>query len=120
MSAALDVLLAAQQAYFAEEASAQAAYAAQQAQTSAAADDTTADAAADDTASDDMAMEEETVDLSGFVATEAMNRLSAEVDSAYAALCEQIKAVFPALTDECARHAQVDDHGYCRHPERPL
>lgn len=91
MSAALDVLLAAQQAYFAEEASAQAAYAAQQAQTS---------AAADDTASDDMAMEEETVDLSGFVATEAMNRLSAEVDSAYAALCEQIKAVFPALTDD--------------------
>ena len=71
MSAALDVLLAAQQAYFAEEASAQAAYAAQQAQTSAAAD-----------------------------ATEAMNRLSAEVDSAYAALCEQIKAVFPALTDD--------------------
>ena len=100
MSAALDVLLAAQQAYFAEEASAQAAYAAQQAQTSAAVDDTTADAAADDTASDDMAMEEETVDLSGFVATEAMNRLSAEVDSAYAALCEQIKAVFPALTDD--------------------
>lgn len=47
-----------------------------------------------------MAMEEETVDLSGFVATEAMNRLSAEVDSAYAALCEQIKAVFPALTDD--------------------
>lgn len=100
MSAALDVLLAAQQAYFAEEASAQAAYAAQQAQTSAAADDTAADAAADDTASDDMAMEEETVDLSGFVATEAMNRLSAEVDSAYAALCEQIKAVFSALTDD--------------------
>lgn len=100
MSAALDVLLAAQQAYFAEEASAQAAYAAQQAQTSAAADDTAADAAADDTASDDMAMEEETVDLSGFVATEAMNRLSAEVDSAYAALCEQIEAVFPALTDD--------------------
>lgn len=56
--------------------------------------------AADDTASDDMAMEEETVDLSGFVATEAMNRLSAEVDSAYAALCEQINAVFPALTDD--------------------
>lgn len=45
MSAALDVLLAAQQAYFAEEASAQAAYAAQQAQTSAAVDDTAADAA---------------------------------------------------------------------------
>ncbi len=106
MSEALDVLLAAQQAYFAEEASAQAAYAAQQAQTETAADDAAAvdasadDTASDDMASDDMAMEEETVDLSGFVATEAMNRLSADVDSAYAALCEQIKAVFPALTDD--------------------
>ena len=45
-------------------------------------------------------MEEETVDLSGFVATEAMNRLSAEADDAYGALCGQIKAVFPALTDD--------------------
>ena len=111
MSAALDVLLAAQRAYFAEEASAQAAYAAQAAQSApaddaaaaaddaaAAADDTAA--AADDTAEDDMTMEEETVDLSGFVATEAMNRLSAEADDAYGALCEQIKAVFPALTDD--------------------
>ena len=104
MSAALDVLLAAQRAYFAEEASAQAAYAAQAAQSApaddaaAAADD--AAAAADDTAEDDLTMEEETVDLSGFVATEAMNRLSAEVDDAYGALCGQIKAVFPALTDD--------------------
>ena len=97
MSAALDVLLAAQRAYFAEEASAQAAYAAQAAQ-SAPADD--AADAADDTAEDDLTMEEETVDLSGFVATEAMNRLSAEVDDAYGALCGQIKAVFPALTDD--------------------
>ena len=80
-----------------EEASAQAAYAAQAAQ-SAPADD--AAAAADDTAEDDLTMEEETVDLSGFVATEAMNRLSAEVDDAYGALCGQIKAVFPALTDD--------------------
>ena len=97
MSAALDVLLAAQRAYFAEEASAQAAYAAQAAQ-SAPADD--AAAAADDTAEDDLTMEEEPVDLSGFVATEAMNRLSAEADDAYGALCGQIKAVFPALTDD--------------------
>ena len=97
MSAALDVLLAAQRAYFAEEASAQAAYAAQAAQ-SAPADD--AADAADDTAEDDLTMEEETVDLSGFVATEAMNRLSAEADDAYGALCGQIKAVFPALTDD--------------------
>ena len=87
MSAALDVLLAARAGVFRRRSGAQAAYAAQQAQTSAAVDDTTADAAADDTASDDMAMEEETVDLSGFVATEAMNRLSAEVDSAYAGDC---------------------------------
>ena len=111
MSAALDVLLAAQRAYFAEEASAQAAYAAQAAQSApaddaaAAADDAAAAAddaaaAADDTAEDDLTMEEETVDLSGFVATEAMNRLSAEADDAYGALCEQIKAVFPALTDD--------------------
>ena len=109
MSAALDVLLAAQRAYFAEEASAQAAYAAQAAQSApaddaAAADATAADATAadatDDTAEDDLTMEEETVDLSGFVATEAMNRLSAEVDDAYGALCGQIKAVFPALTDD--------------------
>ena len=97
MSAALDVLLAAQRAYFAEEASAQAAYAAQAAQ-SAPADD--AAAAANDTVEDDLTMEEETVDLSGFVATEAMNRLSAEADDAYGALCGQIKAVFPALTDD--------------------
>ena len=62
MSAALDVLLAAQRAYFAEEASAQAAYAAQAAQ-SAPADD--AAAAADDTAEDDLTMEEESVDLPG-------------------------------------------------------
>ena len=106
MSAALDVLLAAQRAYFAEEASAQAAYAAQAAQSApaddaaAAADDAAAADAADDTAEDDLTMEEETVDLSGFVATEAMNRLSAEVDDAYGALCGQIKAVFPALTDD--------------------
>ena len=99
MSAALDVLLAAQRAYFAEEASAQAAYAAQAAQ-SAPADDAAAADAADDTAEDDLTMEEETVDLSGFVATEAMNRLSAEADDAYGALCGQIKAVFPALTDD--------------------
>ncbi len=99
MSAALDVLLAAQRAYFAEEASAQAAYAAQAAQ-SAPADDAAAADATDDTAEDDLTMEEETVDLSGFVATEAMNRLSAEVDDAYGALCGQIKAVFPALTDD--------------------
>ena len=99
MSAALDVLLAAQRAYFAEEARAQAAYAAQAAQSAPADDAATADAA-DDTAEDDLTMEEETVDLSGFVATEAMNRLSAEVDDAYGALCEQIKAVFPALTDD--------------------
>ena len=71
-----------------------------QAAQSAPADDAAAADAADDTAEDDLTMEEETVDLSGFVATEAMNRLSAEADDAYGALCEQIKAVFPALTDD--------------------
>ena len=47
-----------------------------------------------------MDLAEETVDLSGFVATEEMNRLSAVVDEAYLALCEEIKLVFTALDDE--------------------
>ena len=48
----------------------------------------------------DLEMVEETVDLSGFVATEEMNRLSAIVDEKYAALCEEIKLVFTALDDD--------------------
>ena len=43
---------------------------------------------------------QETLDLSGFTATAEMERLSADVDSAYLALCEEIKQIFPALTDD--------------------
>ena len=58
---------------------------------------------ADDAMSDsssDMVMEEETVDLSGFVATEEMLALQEVVDEAFGGLCDEIKIVFPALTDD--------------------
>ncbi len=133
---ALDVLAGAQQAYFAEEAAAQARYieehadevvvsdgtddasadaaagdasadAAGDASADAAAGDASADAAAGDVSAEggddmgsDMEMEEETVDLSGFEATEEMLALQAEVDKAYDGLCVEIKNVFPALTDD--------------------
>lgn len=101
---ALGVLAAAQQVYFAEEAAAQAAYIEEHAdEAEAVVEDDAAEAvSADDDGSDsmDMEIEEETVDLSGFVATEEMNRLAAEVDEAYLGLCEQLKVVFPALTDD--------------------
>lgn len=133
---ALDVLAGAQQAYFAEEAAAQARYieehadevvvsdgtndatadaaagdatadAAGDASADAAAGDATADGAAGDVSAEggddmgsDMEMEEETVDLSGFEATEEMLALQAEVDKAYDGLCVEIKNVFPALTDD--------------------
>ena len=133
---ALDVLAGAQQAYFAEEAAAQARYIEEHADevvVSDGTDDATADAAAGDATADasgdasadaaagdasadaaagdvsaeggddmgsDMEMEEETVDLSGFEATEEMLALQAEVDKAYDGLCVEIKNVFPALTDD--------------------
>lgn len=113
LEAALDVLANAQKAYFAEEAAAQAVYieehedevtasdAADEAATEASADASAEEAAAggDDMGSD-MELEEETVDLSGFVATEEMLALQAEVDQAYDGLCVEIKKVFPALTDD--------------------
>lgn len=113
LEAALDVLANAQKAYFAEEAAAQAVYieehedevtasdAADEAATEASADVSAEEAAAggDDMGSD-MELEEETVDLSGFVATEEMLALQAEVDQAYDGLCVEIKKVFPALTDD--------------------
>ena len=96
LGAALDVMVAAQEAYYEEEARAQEAYIALNKDAV-----TTTDDAAEVTedAASDAAMEE-TIDLSGFVATEEMNRLSAEVDEAYLALCEEIKVIFPALTDD--------------------
>jgi len=96
LGAALNKLADAQTAYFAEEARAQAEYIelnkdsiTVEADTSEMTDDSGSEA--------DM---EATIDMSGFVATEEMNRLAAEVDAAYLNLCEEIKVVFPALTDD--------------------
>ena len=101
---ALNELAAAQQAYYAEEAAAQALYIEEHADEAAqaAVDEAAADGPADAEGGEEMEMDlaEETVDLSGFVATEEMNRLSALVDEAYLALCEEIKLVFTALDDE--------------------
>ena len=96
LGAALGGMVAAQEAYYEEEARAQEAYIALNKDAV-----TTTDDAAEVTedAASDAAMEE-TIDLSGFVATEEMNRLSAAVDEAYLALCEEIKGIFPALTDD--------------------
>ncbi len=113
----VDALETAQSAYFAEEAAAQAAYVeAHEAEASAAAAEEAANATAegettdaasedaatggDDMGSDDMEMAEETVDLSGFVATEEMIALQEKVDAAYVDLGEEIKKEFPALTDD--------------------
>ncbi|MDO4299099.1 MAG: hypothetical protein Q4C59_11605 [Lachnospiraceae bacterium] len=112
---ALNVLADAQKAYFEEEAAAQAIYIEEHEDEVVA--DTVDDAAADaadasaegsadgadlggDDAGADMELEEETVDLSGFEATEEMLALSAGVDQAYEGLCVEIKKVFPALTDD--------------------
>ena len=96
LGVALGAMVAAQEAYYEEEARAQEAYIALNKDAV-----TTTDDAAEVTedAASDAAMEE-TIDLSGFVATEEMNRLSAAVDEAYLALCEEIKGIFPALTDD--------------------
>ena len=101
---ALNALAEAQHAYYAEEAAAQALYIEAHADEAAeeAAEEAAAAGPADAEGGDDMDMEmvEETVDLSGFVATEEMNRLAAVVDEKYAALCEEIKLVFTALDDD--------------------
>ncbi len=93
LAAALNVMVDAQAAYYAEEARAQQEYIDNyvpvEVDTSTMTDDS----------GEEVAMEE-TVDMSGFVATEEMNRLQGEVDATYQALCEEIKVVFPALTDD--------------------
>lgn len=102
----LNLLAAAQKEYFQEEAAAQQAYIEENAdevvvEETEAAPQEGVDASADaGEMTDDLAMEEQEIDLSGFVATEEMLALSAKVDEAYLALCEEIKAVFPALTDD--------------------
>ena len=102
LAADVNGLLAAQQAYFKEEKAAHDAYVAanKTEQTEAApVEEAAADPAAEPAAEGDMFAEEK-VDLSGFVATEAMNRLQASVDEAYLTLCEALKVAFPTLTDD--------------------
>ena len=93
LAAALNTMVDAQTVYYAEEARAQKEYIdnyeAVEVDTSEMTDDSGAEASM-----------EQTVDMSGFVATEEMIRLQAEVDKTYLALCEEIKVVFPALTDD--------------------
>lgn len=112
LSEALNTLEAAQSAYFDEEAAAQARYIEEHAdevtseavaETEAAEEAAGAEEAVGEETGDDMGSDmemEETVDLSGFEATEEMLALSAEVDAAYDGLCVEIKKVFPALTDD--------------------
>ena len=94
LAAALNTMVDAQTVYYAEEARAQEAYienyqATAEVDTSAMTDDSGAEASM-----------EQAVDMSGFVATEEMVRLQGGVDEAYLVLCEEIKVVFPALTDD--------------------
>lgn len=96
LGAALNVMVDAQEAYYAEEARAQDEYI--ELNKDAITVQEEAAEAADDSGSE-IPMEE-TIDMSGFVATEEMNRLSAEVDNTYLAMCEEIKMIFPALTDD--------------------
>ncbi len=61
-----------------------------------------AEAAMDmDMSEDELVLEEEEpeVDMSGFVATEEMNALSAVVDEKYVALCAALQAISPDLSD---------------------
>ena len=93
LAAALNTMVDAQTVYYAEEARAQQEYidnyVPAEVDTAAMTDDSGAEVAM-----------EEAVDMSGFVATEEMIRLQGEVDAAYLKLSEEIKAVFPALTDD--------------------
>lgn len=105
LAAALEVVADAQHAYFEEEAAAQAKYIEENkdAVVEETVDESAEAVTADDAMSDgssDMVMEEETVDLSGFVATEEMLALQTVVDEAFGGLCDEITIVFPALTDD--------------------
>lgn len=96
LGAALNTMVAAQEAYYAEESRAQEEYIELNKDAIIVQEDTSE--MTDDSGSE--AEVEETIDMSGFVATEEMNRLSAGVDEAYLAMCEEIKVIFPALTDD--------------------
>ena len=96
LGAALNLMVDAQTAYYAEEARAQEEY------IEANKDKITVEADTSEM-TDDSGSEvemEETIDMSGFQATEEMNRLAALIDETYTGLCEEIKKVFPALTDD--------------------
>ena len=96
LSAALNAMVDAQEAYFAEEAAAKEAYIEANKDAITVQEDTAE--MTDDSGSE--APMEETIDMSGFVATQAMNDLAAKVDEAYLVMCEEIKVIFPALTDD--------------------
>lgn len=98
LGTALGAMAQAQADYFDEEARAQADYIAAHAGETQSDEAAASDGA--DEAAGDLDMAEETVDLSGFVATQEMNALAAKVDEAYAGLTGEIKQVFPALTDD--------------------
>lgn len=103
LAAALVVLADAQEAYYEEEAAAQARYIEENEDVVSVETEEEEEAASEDIMSDDtsdMELEEETIDLSGFEATEEMLALEAVVDEAYLGLCEELKVVFPALTDD--------------------
>ncbi len=113
LAKALDVLATAQTEYFEEESAAQAAYIEEHADDAAVesaediaaeevpAEDMGGEGAGEDAGADmEMEMAEETVDLSEFEATEEMLALAEKVDEAFNGLCEEIKIVFPALTDD--------------------
>lgn len=50
--------------------------------------------------------EEPQVDMSGFVATEEMLKAEAEADAAYAAMCQELKILYPVLDDEALASLQ--------------
>ena len=96
LGAAMDIVIGAQTAYYAEESRAQAEYIEMNRESITVEADTSE--MTDDSGSD--IQMEEAIDMSGFVATEEMVRLSGEVDAGYLVLCDELKVIFPAMTDD--------------------
>lgn len=103
LDAALEELNVALDAYYAEQANAQAAYIAEMEASGALEEETEEDTSNLSEADLDAAMleEEEEVDLSGFVATDKMNELMATADEKYAAVGAELMKLYEAL-DESA------------------
>jgi len=102
LDAALEELNIAFDAYYAEEAVAQAEYIAQMEASGAvetAEEEVDTAEITSEAELDAMMSEEESVDLSNFVATERMNELMAVVDEKYVAVGEALKVIYPALDD---------------------